>query len=125
MVLNLWISRHILSTLFCAVPSTSRFISNVPTVEWSGLRVVLPWGQLVMWGKFTPSPIRHILRCSGYRWRRTICAFCYLHLSPFAKNSPISSFYRAWGVRTFSWTARPYSPGPFCTRSDSASPVSA
>lgn len=29
------------------------------------------------------------------------------------------------GVRTFSWTTRPYSPGPFCTRSDSASPVSA
>ena len=29
------------------------------------------------------------------------------------------------GVRTFSWTTRPYSPGPFCTRSDSASPMSA
>ena len=50
---------------------------------------------------------------------------CWVKYLEMIVNDDITTIDAHLGVRTFSWTTRPYNPGPFCTRSDSASPVSA
>ena len=50
---------------------------------------------------------------------------CWAKYLEMIVNDGITTIDAHLGVRTFSWTTRPYNPGPFCTRSDSASPVSA